>query len=131
MRSKTMTSKKSSASLLTKFVWRNLVAIVLLLFALPGSASAQSIPQLNVDPVCHGIAQQAWAPSESGGPDLTYKRCVQSEMATRRKLSREWSTFTPGEKANCIATEMSAPLPSYTDLITCVETARAVRKLNQ
>jgi len=104
---------------------------VLLAFSVPVSASAQSIPKLNVDPVCHGIAQQAGTPSESGGPDRTFKRCVQSEMATRQKLSREWSTFTPAEKSSCVANETSALLPSYSDLITCVEMARAARKLSQ
>jgi hypothetical protein len=103
----------------------------LLAFSVPGSASAQSIPKINVDPVCHGIAQQAGTPSESGGPDLTFKRCVQSEMATREKLSREWSTFTPAEKSSCVGNETSALLPSYSDLITCVEMARAARKLSQ
>jgi len=35
-------------------------------------AQAQAIPDLNVDPVCHGIAQQAADPSEKGGPDLAF-----------------------------------------------------------
>jgi hypothetical protein len=126
-----MEAKKSKSPLLTTFARRSLVGGALLSLTLLGSASAQPIPNLNVDPVCHGIAQQAWTPSESGGPDRSFKRCVQSEMATRRKLSREWSTFTPGEKSNCVATEMSAFLPSYTDLISCVEMARDVRKLRQ
>lgn len=103
----------------------------LLSFNVLGSASAQAIPNLNIDPVCHGLGQQVFAPSERDGPDMAFNQCIQSEMATRRKLSREWSTFTPGEKSNFVATEMSAFLPIYTDLISCVEMARAARKLSQ
>jgi hypothetical protein len=126
-----MTTKSSKPSLLTTLAWHRFAGGALLPLILLGSASAQSIPKLNVDPVCRGIAQQAWTPSESGGPDLTFKRCVQSEMAARRKLSREWSTFAPATKSNCVASETSASLPSYTDLISCVEMARDVRKLRQ
>ena len=60
-----------------------------------GPAQAQAIPDLNVDPVCHGIAQQAADPSEKGGPDLAFSKCVQSEQAMRQKLVNEWSTFLP------------------------------------
>ena len=52
-------------------------------------AQSQAIPDLNVDPVCHGIAQQAANPSEKGGPDLAFSKCVQSEQAMRQKLVNE------------------------------------------
>src|SRR5262249_2590033 len=58
-------------------------AVVLLLSAWP--ARAQSVPHLNVKPVCRGIAQQALNPSESGGPDLTFNACVKNEQAMREK----------------------------------------------
>jgi hypothetical protein len=93
-------------------------------------ASAQSIPDLNVDPVCHGIAQQAGNPSEKGGPDLAFSQCVQSEQAMRQKLVGEWSTFAPSDKSNCIGSQQGG-LASYTDLVTCLEMARDARQLNQ
>jgi hypothetical protein len=93
-------------------------------------AQAQEIPDLNVDPVCHGIAQQAANPSETGGPDLAFRQCVESEQAMRRKLAGEWSTFSPAEKTNCIGSEMGG-MASYTDLVSCLEMARDARQLNQ
>jgi hypothetical protein len=78
-------------------------------------AQSQAVPDLNVDPVCHGIAQQAANPSEKGGPDLAFSQCVQSEQAVRQKLVNEWSTFLPTEKSNCIGAEMGG-MASYTDL---------------
>ncbi len=95
----------------------------------PAPTLADDVPTLNVDPVCHGIAQQAGAPSEKGGPDLAYSQCVDSEKAMREKLSKEWMSFTSGDKANCVREARSSSLPSYTDLVTCLEMARDARKL--
>jgi hypothetical protein len=102
-------------------------AVLLLIAALP--ARSQEIPNLNVDPVCRGIAQQAANPSEKGGPDLAFTQCVQSEKSVRQKLAAEWSSFLPAEKSRCIGAEQGG-LASYTDLITCLEMARDARKLN-
>jgi hypothetical protein len=93
-------------------------------------AQPQTVPDLNVDPVCRGIAQQAATPSEKGGPDLAFSQCVQSEQAMRQKLVGEWSTFLPSEKVNCIGAQ-TAGMASYTDLISCLEMARDARQLNQ
>lgn len=93
-------------------------------------AQSQAVPDLNVDPLCHGIAQQAANPSEKGGPDLAFSQCVQSEQAMRQKLVSEWSTFLPMEKSNCIGAE-TAGTASYTDLVSCLEMAKDARQLNQ
>ena len=93
-------------------------------------AQSQAVPDLNVDPVYHGIAQQAANPSEKGGPDLAFSKCVQSEQAMRQKLVNEWSTFLPTEKTNCIGDQMGG-MASYTDLVSCLEMAKDARQLNQ
>ena len=105
---------------------------LLLAFAITGAgmARADGVPDLNVDPVCRGIAQQASGPGERGGPDLAFSQCVKSEQAARQKLIGEWSTFVPSDKTSCIGSEQSA-LPSYSGLATCLEMARDVRKLNK
>ncbi len=95
----------------------------------PALSLADDVPTLNVDPVCHGIAQQAAAPSEKGGPDLAYSQCVSSEQAMRQRLSKEWTSFTSADKAGCVSEARSSSLPSYTDLVTCLEMARDARKL--
>jgi hypothetical protein len=104
------------------------LAVILLAASWP--ARSQVVPDLNVDSVCRGIAQQAANPSEKGGPDLAFAQCVKSEQAMRQKLVGEWSTFLPAEKTNCIGSEAGG-LASYTDLITCLEMARDARQLNQ
>jgi hypothetical protein len=64
-----------------------MTVMVLLVAVLP--ARSQSIPSLNVKPVCRGIAQQALDPSEAGGPDLAFAACVKSEQEMREKLAGE------------------------------------------
>jgi hypothetical protein len=56
-------------------------------------AQAQAIPDLNVDPICHGIAQQASDPSEKGAPDLAFSKCVQSEQACGKNSSTNGRRF--------------------------------------
>ena len=105
-------------------------AAAAVLWSVVRPAQSQAVPDLNVAPVCHGIAQQAANPSEKGGPDLDFSQCVQSEQAMRQKLVGEWSTFLPAEKTNCIGLEAGG-MASYTDLVTCLEMARDARQLNQ
>jgi hypothetical protein len=102
-------------------------AAVLLIASWP--AQTDDVPDLNVDPVCRGIAQQAKDPSEKGGPDLAFAQCVKSEQAMRQKLVDEWSTFRPAEKTHCVGAEKGG-YASYTDLLTCLEMARDARKMN-
>lgn len=92
-------------------------------------AVADDVPELNIEPTCHGIAQQAGAPSEKGGPDLAYSQCVQSEQEMKKRLVGEWPTFMESDKTNCVAEAKMAALPSYTDLVTCLEMARDARKM--
>jgi hypothetical protein len=101
-----------------------------LLLATSFAAFADDVPELNIDPVCRGIAQQAKGPGERGGPDLAFSQCVKSEQAMREKLGKEWPTFAPTDKAHCIGSE-NGGYASYTDLITCLEMARDARKMNE
>jgi hypothetical protein len=104
-------------------------AAVFLLIAI-WPVRSQEIPDLNVDPVCHGIAKQAANPTEQGDPDLSFANCVKSEQAMRQRLVSEWATFSPAEKTNCIGSEMGG-VASYTDLVSCLEMARDARQLKE
>jgi hypothetical protein len=106
-------------------------AALALCLSVTGGVLAQSgsVPKLNVDPVCRGIAQQAGTPGERGGPDLGYRQCIASEMAMRGKLMKEWPAFSVKDRLDCVGAEMGA-LPSYTDLLTCLQMAKEARQLN-
>src|SRR5215472_10689570 len=91
------------------------------------SARSDDIPTLDVRPVCRGIASQSEL--EAGLQQTSFQQCVQSEQATREQLKKEWSTFTTADKSGCVALAKTGGEPSYTELITCMEMARDVRKL--
>jgi hypothetical protein len=92
---------------------------------------ADTVPHFNVEPVCRGIAQQGGLDVEPHkSPQRDYKRCIRSEMAIRGQLVKQWSTFKASDRANCIGeANAGGLLPSYVDLLTCLQMARDVSKL--
>jgi len=68
---------------------------------------------------------------EEGLQQTSFQQCVQSEQATRDQLKKEWSTFTASDKNHCVALAKTGGEASYTELITCMEMARDVRKLHE
>ena len=104
--------------------------IVLAALCLSGlSARSDDIPTLDVNPVCHGIAMQGEL--EAGLQRTSFQQCVQSEQAVRDELKKQWSTFTTADKTDCVALAKTGGESSYTELITCMEMARDVRKLHE
>src|SRR5262249_14778686 len=93
------------------------------------AARSGDIPTLDVRPVCRGIARQGEL--EVGLQQTSFEQCVKSEQDTREQLNKEWSTFTTADKTGCIALAQTGGEPSYTELITCMEMARDVRKLHE
>jgi hypothetical protein len=92
------------------------------------AAQSDQIPVLDVNPVCHGIAQQGEL--EAGLQRTNFEQCVQSEQAVREEIKKEWSTFTTPDKTDCVALAKTGGESSYTELLTCMEMARDVRKLH-
>jgi len=92
---------------------------------------ADAVPRFNLDPVCRAIAQQGGLdlePNRSARQD--FKSCIKSEMAVRGKLAKQWSTFKPSDRANCIGESTAGGMASYTDLLTCLQMASDASKLN-
>jgi hypothetical protein len=110
--------------------FRNFVATVLAALCLSGlSARSDDIPTLDVNPVCHGIAIQGEL--EAGLQQTSFQQCVQSEQAVRADVKKEWSTFSTADKTHCVALAKTGGESSYTELLTCMEMARDVRKLHE
>jgi hypothetical protein len=93
------------------------------------SARSDDIPTLDVNPVCRGIASQGEL--EAGLQQTSFQECVKSEQAVRDEIKKEWSTFSTADKTDCVALAKTGGESSYTELITCMEMARDVRKLHQ
>ena len=91
------------------------------------AARFDDIPTLDVVPVCRGIASQSEL--EAGLQRTNFERCVKSEQATREEIKKEWSTFTTADRGSCVSLAKTGGEPSYTELLTCMEMARDVRKM--
>ena len=68
---------------------------------------------------------------EAGLQQTSFQQCVQSEQSVRDEIKKEWSTFTTPDKTSCVALAKTGGEPSYTELLTCMEMARDVRKLHE
>jgi hypothetical protein len=93
------------------------------------SARSDEIPNLNVAQLCRGIVSQAADPLAEGEPTVTFERCMSAEQADRKELEKEWSTFSADDKRHCVAEVSMGGESSYTELITCLEMALAVKSL--
>jgi hypothetical protein len=109
---------------------RAFVATVLAALCLSSlSARSDDIPTLDVNPVCHGIAMQGEL--EAGLQQTSFQECVKSEQDVREQIKKEWSTFSTADKTHCVSLAKTGGESSYTELITCMEMARDVRKLRE
>jgi DNA repair exonuclease SbcCD ATPase subunit len=107
-----------------------LSAIAIAIIA-PATLSARSddIPNLDVRPVCRGIASQSASNPADVGIKTTFEQCVQSEQEVREQLKKEWSTFSAADKQHCVGLAKTGGESSNTELLTCLEMARDVRAL--
>jgi hypothetical protein len=99
---------------------------------LPVAASAaEDVPQLNVEQVCEGIAQQGGVTFHDPAIASEKKNCLQSEQGVRDELVKQWSSFLPADKTSCVNEARMGGESSYTELLTCLEMARDVRAMRE
>jgi hypothetical protein len=92
-------------------------------------ARSDDTPNLDVRPVCRGIASQSASNPEDVGIRTSFEQCMQSEQAVREELKQAWHTFSAPDKQHCVALTQTGGESSYTELLTCLEMARDVRGL--
>ena len=105
------------------------VAVFLIVAAPLSSARSDDVPNLHVDQLCHGIASQGADSLQAGDPNVSFARCMKAEQDDREQLKKRWSEFSAWDKKHCVAETQMGGESSYTELITCLEMARDVRKL--
>jgi hypothetical protein len=86
-------------------------------------AVADQIPNFNVEPSC--------SYSDNGALGVTQDKtaCLKDESDAHDQIARQWTEFTPADRAACVAAS-SGWQPTYTELLTCLEMFRDVRKLH-
>jgi hypothetical protein len=91
-------------------------------------ARSDQYPLLNVTPLCHALTDQSTL--QLGLRDVSFDECMKAEQSDRQTMINEWSTFSADDRRHCIAEATMGGESSYTDLLTCLEMARDVRKLH-
>jgi hypothetical protein len=86
-------------------------------------AAVDAVPNFNVDPSCQAAAQQAAAADQ-----ITV--CRNSEQRAHDEIARQWPQLNTADKAQCVPAAKIGGHPTYTELLTCLEMARDVRKLH-
>lgn len=103
--------------------------LILIGLTVPSLTSARSdgIPVLRVEPLCRGLTSQSSL--QEGFRAVSFDECMKAEQDDRKQMISEWSTFSSADKRHCVAEAKMGGESSYTDLLTCLEMARDVRKL--
>jgi hypothetical protein len=98
------------------------VAGLALCLAAPAFAAEPQVPRLDLTPTCRPL-------DKSDMMQLDENRCRQIENDARDQLARQWSSYPPADRSQCIATATMGGTASYVELITCLEMKRDVAKL--
>jgi len=82
---------------------------------------ADGVPSFDVKPTCSG----ATAGDGGRGPDV----CIRTELSTRDQLAKEWAQFPAADRTRCVQLTNMTHMPSYVQVLTCLEMARDARQL--
>jgi hypothetical protein len=86
-------------------------------------AVADPVPTFDINPTCRGAAANAGAGGK--GEDT----CTRSELTARDQLAQQWEQFQPADRNRCVTLTTMTRMPSYVQVITCLEMARDARAL--
>jgi len=84
---------------------------------------ADQVPKLNVQPSCRAASQG------SIGLAQDLNACLQSENRARTEVERQWGEFAAADRTSCIGLTTTGGGGTYTELLTCLEMSREVRRL--
>jgi hypothetical protein len=105
----------------------NIIALVLISIIIPHCrllAMAEGVPRFNIERTCRGAGSFTGADKE-----ISYKGCLKDEADAHDQLTQKWTRFTPADRRDCIA-QGATPMPSYVELLTCLEMSADVEAIN-
>jgi hypothetical protein len=86
-------------------------------------AAADQVPNLNLEPTCRA------AHSAGVFIERTKEACLRSEHAARDDLHEQWAQFHPADRDRCTQSTSAGGVPSYVELLTCLEISKLARDL--
>jgi hypothetical protein len=84
---------------------------------------ADRVPQFNTEPTCRGAATASQAIRSDR------ELCLQKEQQARDDLAKQWTNFPGADRSRCVQSTSAGGIPSYVQLLTCLETAKLAREL--
>jgi hypothetical protein len=97
-------------------------ALVLQVF----TAAAQGLPRINIEASCRASAK-AVADAIGDNTVATVENCINQENSARADILKNWNTFTPADRTQCINAKRY--MPSYVEWLSCLETRKHLRTL--
>src|ERR1700709_1615236 len=83
---------------------------------------ADGVPTLGAGKSCGGA-------SGGGNADQDLKNCMQEEQGARDSLVKQWGNFAAADRRSCTDMATLGGLPSYVELLTCLEMAQAAKDI--
>src|SRR5262245_6108586 len=62
---------------------------------------------------------------------VTVQTCMQQESDAREQLVKSWDTFSGTDRSHCRSLTKTGGMPSYVELLTCLEMSRDARQLRK
>jgi hypothetical protein len=87
------------------------------------AAVADSVPSWDLTASCRAAGSAGFSQT----PSERVKSCLASEQRTREELTKNWSNFPAEDRIGCVKSLTFSP--TYTELVTCLEMRRDVKKL--
>jgi len=88
----------------------------------PLTARADVVPKFDVEKSCKAEI------ADTGGVGETLASCMNDEEQARKELTEHWGQYANVDKRACIGETTSAGMPSYVELVTCLEMASDIKK---
>ena len=82
------------------------------------------VPHFNIERTCREARTYAGADKE-----VAYKGCLKDEADAREQLAQKWTRFQQVDRRDCVM-QGAAPMPSYVELLTCLEMSAEVEALD-
>jgi hypothetical protein len=103
-----------------------LTTILALIVAQITLAIAAGLPRFDIRATC----RQAQPLSGSGDKEV-YQGCVDSENEARDRLAKSWRSFKSSSRRDCLGETQIGGVPSYVDLLSCLQLGKEAGSLPQ
>jgi len=90
------------------------------------AAAAQGLPSINIETSCRASAKGV-AEAIGDTTVATVENCMDQENAARAQITKNWDTFAPADRTQCINPKVY--MPSYVEWLSCLETRQHLRTL--